>query len=46
MTTRKDAIDAHKYRLAQAEKILALFAAANGHWAKTHEELEAWAISP
>jgi len=34
------------YRLAQARRILDLFAASTGHAARTMEELEAWAGSP
>lgn len=41
-----DADDAHKYRLAQAETLLKRFAEANGHPARTVEELTAWVKSP
>jgi hypothetical protein len=34
--------DGHKYRLAQTEKLLALFEGAQGRPAETIEELEAW----
>lgn len=36
---------ADEYRLAQAEKLLALFEGAHGYPASTAEELEAWVAS-
>jgi hypothetical protein len=38
--------DAEEYRLAQAQKLLDLFAGAHGRKAKTIKELEAWVSSP
>ena len=35
-----------RYRLAQAQKLLDLFEEANGHPARTAEELAAWLGSP
>lgn len=38
--------DAEKYRIAQAQKLLDLFAGAKGRPARTPEELEKWLQSP
>ncbi len=44
--TLSDQIHAHRYRLAQAEKLLDLFRDARGRPAATVEELEEWVGSP
>jgi hypothetical protein len=38
--------DAEAYRLAQAQRMLDLFETANGHPARSLEELEKWVVSP
>lgn len=46
MLDRSIAADAHQYRLSVARKLLELFEGANGHPARTAEELEEWVASP
>jgi hypothetical protein len=41
-----DKDDAHKYRLAQMQKIIDLFTEACGHPPRSVEELESWVASP
>ena len=44
--TLSDQIHVHRYRLAQAEKLLDLFNEVHGRPAATVEELEEWVKSP